>query len=320
MAQYVFYNEEIKKDYIRQKKATTIYAPNYMENIFSKATTYEEMLGKDICNWTVAEGIDYFKYLNVVADSTLIGINKIFRSYTQYCIERGMSVDNQNHFLEITRETIVNECVNRTMLDGMIITREDIEQGITIFTEPSDKFLILCIFEGIAGKDYQEILNLRYSDFEKISENEYVVHTCSGRTFPVSPLLVFYAEQSSRQTTYTMDSGRYWEVYGEHLDTVIKFKDTGRDVQKKYIGRRIYQRLFKLIKKMDLTKNLTAKYLANSGQIDMFQREAAKKKITPIEAVFDNEIYDRVSYIYTRVNSRKAFVNKFRDYLEPSAK
>ena len=314
MKRYKYYNEEIKNDYMKWKKETTIYAPNYMENIFTKAKTYEEMLDKDVCNWTVAEAISYFKYLNVASDATLIGINKIFRSYTQYCIERGMSIDNQNHFLEISRNTIINECVNVAMLDGMIVTREDIEQAIMVFSEPSDKFLILCIYEGISGKDYEEVLNLRYSDFEE-TDDGCLVHTCTGRIFPVSSLLMFYAKESARQTRYTMDSGRWFEVQGEYPDTVIKFKNTGRDVQTKYIGRKIYQRLFKLIKKMDLTKNLTAKYLANSGMIDMLKREAQKKGITPAEALFDNEIYERVTYIYGKLNSKKAFVNKFGAYL-----
>lgn len=316
MIKYKFYNENVKMEYIKQKKETTTYAPNYMENVFSQSSVYEEMLDKDVCNWTVGEGISYFKYLNVASDFTLISVNKIFRNYTQYCIERGMSIDNQNHFLEITREVIVNECINRAMVDGMIITRKDIEQGVMIFTEPSDKFLILSIYEGLGGKDYEELIHLRYSDFEEVGDDEWVVRTCTGRTFPVTSLLAFYAKESSKQTIYTADSGRWWAIVGEYPDTVLKFKDTGRDVQQKYAGRKVYQRLMKLIRKMDLTNNLTAKYLANSGAIDMYKRESEKLGVPADQLVFDNDVYERVSYIYGKVNSRTAFINKFKNYLQ----
>ena len=78
MIKYKFYNENVKKEFIKQKKETTTYAPNYMENVFSQSSVYEEMLDKDVCNWTVGEGISYFKYLNVASDFTIISINKIF--------------------------------------------------------------------------------------------------------------------------------------------------------------------------------------------------------------------------------------------------
>lgn len=303
------YNEELKREFIKYKNDIATHAPFFIENLFNQTSPFEEEKDKDLCNFTVAEIIEFYKFKGSVSDVSLANINGMFRKYTQFCIEKGMSIDNQNHFLEITDQILQDECINKGMLKRMIITREELLSSLYTFLNPSDRFLLLALFEGIWGKDYSEILDLNIADFEG-----NMVHLSSGRIIPVTDILVYYANESAKANEYTNEStGRTWKLYGEY-GQVIKRRNGG-DVKEKNRGRLLYQRLYKLTAEMDVSKNITARYIRTSGQIDMFKRLAKEKNISVTDAIYNEEIFKKVSYIYGKINSRKNFINKFKDYL-----
>lgn len=303
------YNEELKKEFIKYKNDNATHSPFFIENLFNQTEPFEEERDKDLCNFTVKEIIEFYKFKGSVSDVSLANINGMFKKYTQFCIEKGMSIDNQNHFLEITDQILQDECINKAMLKRMIVTRQELLSSLYKFSNPSDRFLLLALFEGMWGKDYSEILDLNIADFEG-----NMVHLSSGRTIPVSDILIQYAKESAEKTEYTNAStGRTWKLYGEY-GQVIKRRNGG-EVKKENRGRVLYQRLYKLTAEMDVSNNITARYIRNSGQIDMFKRKAKEKDISVIDAIYDNEIFDEVSYIYGKINSRKNFINKFKEYL-----
>ena len=120
-------NRELKEEFIQNKLDSAAYKESTLRSVMELAGKREDILGKDLCNWTVTEITDYYKTMGKTSDTTISWINRIFKEYTNLCASRGLSLDSQNHYNEITEDIIRTECLNKNILEKIIFTREDIE-------------------------------------------------------------------------------------------------------------------------------------------------------------------------------------------------
>ena len=161
----IYYNEELKKRYLQEKEKHTITS-NYIDVQFRKSSEMEYELDKDVSNWTIYEITEYYKLLNSTSFELLICVNSIFSQYCQFCLENSLVKDNQNHFLECTKE-ILASCVNKAILEKKIISRETILKWTDELPNPKDQFILLSLFEFGKSKDYKDTVYARLDDLDE---------------------------------------------------------------------------------------------------------------------------------------------------------
>lgn len=115
------YNEKRKMQFISEKEENAIISKN-LSKAFEDAEEMEKRLGKDMCEWTSGEIIDYYKYLSTPYVQTLIQLHNSLTNYTTWCILNGLVKNNQNHYLEIKTEMILN-CTDINSLIKTVISR-----------------------------------------------------------------------------------------------------------------------------------------------------------------------------------------------------
>ena len=306
------YNEEIKLRYIEEKESTTNMPAGYLTRQFNKAESFEERLGKDISSFTVYEIEDFYKTLNMTSVESLTVLNSHLSLYTQWCLQQNLVPDCQNHFAEMVSSSLV-EYINTFALKKSIITRETLYEWIEELVNPSDKFIMLALFEGIEGENYCELFSLKMSDFDGNK-----VKLCTGRELTVSSKLIALAEEANetlRYYTIASNGERSFPLLDE--DIIIKNYPNCKSDEPYQKGKRIYGRVKRNFESIGIDKYMKPRSLFDSGKIDYINTRSKELEISAKEFIYTPEYAEEVKYRfgYDLQRLRVSFIKKYGDYL-----
>ena len=308
--EYNFYNSELKIQYIKEKSQEVIIPNNYLECQFNKTSKMEEELDKDLSNFTVYEIVEYYKLLNISSFDTLFVMNSQFSMYAQWCLQKSLVKDNQNHFLEMTLEHL-KDCLNKALVDMKIVTREMILNWIDDLPNPKDQFVLLGLFEGLKGKDFCELSKLRP---ENIKGNIAIL--CTGREIHLSNKLLKIISDCVIEDKYYSISGNGTKVM-PLLDKGFVIKDYPNarvDVSDFQAGRKIYNSITRILNYFDVGSFMTANSVFESGKIQMIKERAKELNISCKDYIYSNYI-EEVEKRYNSKIVRSIFYLKYEDYL-----
>lgn len=312
-----FYNQEKKVEYI---KTFPDYAQVIYNRIFNLSKPIEESLGKDICNFNKDELLDFYSYCNVSSPSVLKNMHSAIIKY---------KVDNNTITQEIfeINSDVLRRRVNRVAVRNKLITREDLLKALQKSEDEdlfnySDAFIILAMFEGISGRNYEEIWKLNISDFY-FKGKQFYVKLSTGREIKVSDKLYYYAENSSRSFVRkkrhkggAVCSLKVDGVYGQ----VVKFLELNNsyDINSKeyaILRRRAVNHFVQNgIDIADLPKDLLkGKTLKLAGMIDMVRKRSEELKITE-----NDYITNYIKEVTEQFGEKDVFQTRvtLRDYIE----
>ena len=154
------YNEERKRQYLQEKSAQSIIANN-LELAMVMAETREKEYDRDMAEWTVSEIISFFKYYSSTSVQTLVQLKNSIEGYVDWCIMNGLVMDNQNHYRDISIDTLCS-CVDLSALRRTVMFRDDFLSQIRTLPNFRDQFLLLGLYEGISSKYIDQV---KRSDF-----------------------------------------------------------------------------------------------------------------------------------------------------------
>lgn len=311
------YNEAQKLRYLNSLTEADTFKRDKTELVFRITSDLEEMYGKDICNFTTPEILDVYRYFCTTSVTFLNHTNTYLSYYGQWCLQESLTHDGQNHFLEITMQTLSN-CINKTGVSASIVTEKEVYNIVDSINNDQDAWLILGVYEGIGSKgtNYEELTCARFSDIDVKNRK---IKLCTGRIIDISPKLIGIAEDASKEEFYygSTESQRKYPLIpnGDEIykDIDNKLVNTG-DVAVK--GRRVNRTFARLRKELGLSEYISLKKLKYSGMINLLNKLAEKYNVTPIEALYDNEIFKEMTkqYNITSIN-RVAFFQTYKDYL-----
>jgi len=306
------YNEEIKKRYIVEKENSTSIPEGFLYKQFSKTESFENFYGKDLCNFTKHEILNMYKTFNTSSLDFLTVINSHFSLYTQWCLCQNLVEDFQNHFSVIDRESLLT-CVNTIAIKKSIITRETLYDWIRQLPNPSDGFVMLALFEGIKGKEFCEIINLKMSDFE-----ENTVTLCTGRKFKVSDKLVELAKESNETLDYYSITGKgKKQVQLMAEDLVVKnYPNCDDNVDTFTLGRRIYRKVIRSFDFLGVSEWMKPNSLVESGKIDYINNRSKELDMTYEEYLnspYVKEIKQKYEFDMSRL--KFGFLSKYKEFL-----
>ena len=309
--EYKFYNEDLKKQYIEEKSKEVIISSNYLECQFNKTSKMEEELGKDLSNFTVYEITEYYKMLNASSFDTLFVMNSQFSMYTQWCLQKNLVKDNQNHFLEITLEYL-RDCLNKALFNMKFANRETVENWADQLPNPKDQFVLLGLFEGLKGKDFCELSRLKPED---VKGN--IATLCTGREIVLSNKLVKVINDCVIEDQYYSISGNGTKVMPLlNKGYVIKdYPNARADVSDFQRGRKIYNSVSRILNYFDVGDFMTANSIAESGKLHMIKERSKELNMSCKDYIYSNYI-NEVEKKFNYKIVRSMFWLKYEDYLK----
>lgn len=307
MEKYKKYNE-LQKDRFLSSIGLDQFPPLYWERLFDKTSILENIRNKDICDFTIQEIIELYKFLDSKSFDTLWLYNNNLKIYTSWCIENTLVKDGMSHFNEITDE-LIKSCVNVTYLKNSILTKDEI-LGITRQLNLREAFAIMAFFEGIKGEQFKEVIYLKASDINKEKQTATLI---TGRTIPVSKEFVNLAINANEETTYTTKGRTYTFESSLYIykNTYTKARKED-DVVKK---QRIYKSLKINLEAIGYT-GITSTDLVNAGAINMINGFCEKYNYTAEQVMYDKELFELIRNKYQLdPNLKRRFLLKYEQFL-----
>lgn len=304
-----YYNESLKKRYIKEKEKSISVTSNYIDVQFRKASEMEHELDKDVSNWTAYEIIEYYKILNTTSYESLLCLNSIFSQYTQFCLENSLVKDNQNHYLECTSELLAS-CINKAILDKKIVDRETVLKWVDELPNPKDQFILLSLFEYGKSKDFKDIVNAKPED---VDGNKLKL---LDRTVKISHKLESIIDDCVTETTYYSISGKGVKVMPlvDHGYIVKSYPNQNMGLSDFQKGRNIYISCQRIFSYLGVGEWMSPNAIAESGKLHMIKERAEELGVSPIDYVYSNHI-EEVEAQYGTSIVRSVYIKKYSEHL-----
>lgn len=308
------YNEELKRRYIEEQEKILSVSSRYLEVQFEHSEETENELDKDVSNWTVYEIVEYYKLANFSSYESLLCLNSIFSKYTQFCLENSLVVDNQNHYLEISKELLLN-CVNKAMLEKKIVSDDDILGWVNELPNPSDQFALLFTYETGKSRNFIDILNAKPGD---INREKKTIKLTSGNEVQLSDRLIAIIDECVEEKMYYSITGK-GEKKVSLVDEGFIIKNypnmrSAETLTEFARGRNVYIRLCRIFDYIGHPW-LNPNAIAESGKLHMIKERAGKLGMTQMEYLYSDKIKE-VEYQYSTTITRSIFSRKYADYLK----
>lgn len=311
------YNDERKRMYLEEKGELIDTPLNILTTRFNQVQEMEENLGKDVADFTGYELMEFYKRRNFTALDTLIVTDSLMSDYTDWCISKNLVKDGQNHHIELTND-ILGMCLNKVKGQKRYLNREQLvsylEKGNNgkMLNNPVDQFVMLALFEGIKGNDFEDLYSLKMADF-----NGNVVSLESGRKFTVSDRLIEYARKANDLYEYypltIADNMLVRPLRGDGI--VKEYCNTSEDADAFRKGRRIYTKVKLILSWLDLDMEISANTLYESGRLQFIRERSAELNMTPKEYLAKTETDSEYTSRYKKLN-RSVYWRKYSEYLE----
>lgn len=287
------------------------YPPRWWERVFEKSYIFESAKQKDLFAFTVPEILEFYKFLDIGTLNPLIIYNVNLTLYAQWALNENLISDGQNHFDVIDYE-LLSTCINKAKLSKSVLSYDDFMDLIDHkILNAQDAFIFICLFEGIKGKDYKEIVEMKLSD---IDMDNKCVQLSTGRNVIVTDKFIEIAIKADNQVEYVSTSNNNFIIKLVPSLRIYKEKSNSSN---KDINRSVYAAIVRNIDTIkDLYNVITAKSIKDSGLIYYINKRADKLGISAEELMYsiDNwqDIIDKYNF---NTDSRRRWILQYTDYL-----
>lgn len=307
------FNTEVKLNYIKYNPNNNHNFESVMNNYFSKAEVMEKMYGKDLATFTSAEILAMYKSFLTPSLNFLIIINNQFVRYTDWYMAKIENIDNQNHYVEIRNDMLI-DCIMLSSNHSSILSRDELSNIVKALYNPYEQFTCFAYFEGFKSSDLYE---LKMTDFDV---DKRIVEL-PGRTLSVSKELIHYAEQSSEEyETYTI-FGEPTGGNGGFLpedDRIIKTSARCAYTTSEFERSRIVYRIIQKLKRYDFVpRAMSATTLAESGRIELIRNLMKEHNIESPEEILRQFKEDYVTR-YGRISSIPKWLLNYESFFHNS--
>lgn len=306
----MFYNEEVKTQFINDYMRSRVVAETSLSGLFNKTAAIEEEKDKDCSEFTQDEILDMYRRFNAKSVHVLENYNVHLKSYVGFCMYKGLCTEN--NYTNISKHMLTG-CISEEIKAQKILTREqldDIEDELYNYT---DKAILECLWHGISGKSMDNLVSL---DRSMISADKKYINLKDGSKVKLTKKLYEYLDKAFDEKEY-MCYGRtirVKELVGE--DCLYKEMDNAytADSDDKFF-RWVYRRIKTYREYVDLPM-LTMKNIQASGLLDAIQRGMKRNDMNLREFLHTEEGESLAAqYGYNLKFYVDVIANKFVGYL-----
>jgi integrase len=197
----------LKEDFIRHVSNGNENTELAYSRILSKAQKFEEQLGKDMSEFDFDEVNMLMGYLNASTISSVQTQHNIIKQYIQYAINNGYGNPLQINYAEMLQVKDFYQYINKIKSTKQIIDREDIidiiESSDLYGGNAQDYCPIVMIFNGVWGRNLEELINLRKSDID-MDNSSLLLRRNNGkqRIISIEKEWIQYLLYASEETEY----------------------------------------------------------------------------------------------------------------------
>lgn len=299
-------NKDIKEWYLQSLDVQENSLTTYL-SLFNKATLLENQKNKDIFDMNKVELEELFYSLKSPSPQSISASIGFIGRYIDWAIMNGYT-DNRSQRLP---SIIDMEYCGKFIFKASIVryTREQLLSNLQLFDDQRHAVFLLCLFEGIKGEGYSEILNLKMDDL-KLGNGECQVKLLNNkgytRTIEISEDLYWRLERLDKVSSTSAQPKQGQKYFSDSTYIFKKANAKGEDIQlKASFGNRALD----LAKSVFDNGNLIASTIQTSGMMwyiwELLKHQEVK--------VLNKDVLEKVASKYDT-----GYVNKDSKYVSYS--
>ena len=302
------FNEKSKLAFVQTLSNTDCQKDILMT--FEKAAEFEKRYRKDLSEWNEIEVMSFYRYLNTCSIDRLMLFSSMFARYTEY-IQEKQPLFRNNVYRDISSANMLALCIDRN--GTRFVTRKELKALTDKLQNPLEKYLFWALFDGLKGKEFCEITELKWTD---VNLREKTAKLCTGRTVKVSDELIMYAKESKETDIYwtyavsenqIIDPG-YRRMEGDIWKTPIRKNSVGTTYTK---GVQAYRLLARCNNYLEIPQKYNeAKYLRDCGLLEYAIKLSLEYKIPLIDVFYEHIDELNSQYEFTK-QKRSNYLAKF---------
>lgn len=273
------YNQERKEKYIEEKEQKQGGIGYFLKELFEKTAALEKMWNLDVSEFNFKQIDVFFESLHCGATFPVSFCCFLLEDYAYWlCVP-------YNYFSHLPEKKL-KEYVSRSnrlfVENDTIISFENLHLLMDQMLNPCDRCIFYALFEGIKGRDYCELLNLKRTSFHRRG-NEWHVILTTGQEIPVTSGFARLALQSADISAYVS--------YNEHIKKIVVYPLGGpeeiikiRETMLSWdAGRSVLEKRMNRIREiLDIT-NLSVTTLRYSGLLYYMKKTAKELGVSPLD-------------------------------------
>ena len=259
-----FYNEDDKKDFFTTFEQTKPAVRNWT-SLFNNAALYENKFGKDLYNFNSAEAIEFLRGMNQRSMQSLNSIKASFAIYTNWAIEKGLTLSNQNVWttLELNSKMIVDKVSNTLIKDRL----EFIRLTNAYVEHPYRRLVLFLLYEGFIGQEYSEIRFAMDDDLDIDKKTLRIVRNGQKQFLPVSNELIAVYKATISYNEFDKQGSPY----------LIKNRVKGQSISSSVVNKYVYRFIDAIALKTNHRSEYTATSIWKSGMYDYIHRNEIER-------------------------------------------
>lgn len=198
------YRPEEKEGFIESYFRSRVIQKTSLYGLFRKIEPYEEILGKDVSEFTKSEAIEMYKAFKSRSIYSLMNDNTILKNYYAWR-KYYHGITNDSAYEQITIEDL-KPCVDQQA--SKLLSLEEIIEIEDQLLNYTDSAIVQCLFEGISGYSMRDITDL---NIDMLDKNNHCLIFPDGRIFDISERLCDLLKKAFLEDVYI--------CYGETLKT-----------------------------------------------------------------------------------------------------
>lgn len=285
------FNSVVKEQFIANRCENIKSSPDYLKNIFYHTENYEVNKNKDIAEFSKNEILDYYRSKKSASIYILQTLNSNLRIYHNW-YQNNIKNDIDESYSLIKADDL-RECVDKSKLNNRIVSRKTILEWCVELPNAREKVIILALFEGIKGKNYEELTRITIDDLYR-DGNNFKIHLCTGRDISISHELYNYMlEANHEKYNYSISGTTDKQTPFYDIGYVIKYNHnanlTANDSFK--MGRSIQRCLNRALDYLGVLDVMDSKAIVESGKIEMIKQISIKEGVDLTDAVLNNRTF-----------------------------
>ena len=306
------YNEVVKQDFIKDYMRARVVMQTTLTGLFNKVEKFEIEKQKDCCEFNLEEILEMFSRFDARSVNVLENSVTYLRAYGNYMVYNQHTIEN--NYNTVTKDMLA-ECIDPEIIKQKFLSKTEIDELVAQLFNYSDKALILGLFNGISGKNMEDLVSLRE---DMISDDGKVLILNSGKSIEIDEdfreiLLKAFAEDeliSMGETMKVRKVNGVGRIYKEGLNALPDVEFTG-DKAFRYVYRRIM-----LIRDYFGINLLTMKTIQASGLKHTIEKHLKKTKLN-LREFLKTEKGEEISrrYGYNSKNYVDVIADKMQDVL-----
>ena len=308
--------DERKRTFLNEKLEGHNKEAVQVEKWFIRSQDYEKKMGKDLSCFNKEEALEY---LRVVIDTNSISLlnkaNYYMTLYTDWMLQNGYA-DKGNAYETLSLDDLGKCLVNNNRIG--IIDRDMLNELCDRLYNPQDRYFFVALYEGLRGREYEEIINLRIRDVD-FTNKKITVRSRNDAQIEMSDKLAFSIFEAYQEEYYVGKNGSDVSrpMIGQD-GVVFKFRHNSVEgTSSANRARAIYTTFLRVINSVTNMADISVAFIIESGIVDFVKRKANENGMT-VSEYYNSRLCRADIKKQFGINNfnRKFFAAKYKDYLK----